>query len=53
FAIRSRQFIDGYQKGLNSMQATWAIKKYRGHWVLPESNMKEFDDAHSTELVHE
>ncbi|KAF9230229.1 hypothetical protein BU15DRAFT_51688 [Melanogaster broomeanus] len=28
------------------MTRTWAIKKYRGHRVLPESILKEFDDAH-------
>ncbi|OAX30912.1 hypothetical protein K503DRAFT_704628, partial [Rhizopogon vinicolor AM-OR11-026] len=31
FAIRSRRFIDAYRKGLNGMQAAWAIKKYCDH----------------------
>ncbi|KAG1753178.1 hypothetical protein EDB19DRAFT_1627163, partial [Suillus lakei] len=44
FSIRSVRFIDAYQKGLDGMQAAWAIKKYRGHRVLPESIMKEFDN---------
>ncbi|KAG2141966.1 hypothetical protein DEU56DRAFT_870755 [Suillus clintonianus] len=43
FANRSLRFIDAYQKGLNGVQAAWAIKKYRGHRVLPESIMREFD----------
>jgi len=37
------RFIDAYQKGLNGTQAAWAIKKYRGHRVLPQSIMEEFD----------
>ncbi|KAI6099084.1 hypothetical protein EDD16DRAFT_1482280, partial [Pisolithus croceorrhizus] len=45
FANRSICFISAYQLGLNGMQATWAVKKYRGHWVLPESIMREFDEA--------
>ena len=48
FSIRSARFIDGYQKGLNGTQAAWAIRKYRGHRVLPEYIMKEFDDSHSS-----
>ncbi|KIK76762.1 hypothetical protein PAXRUDRAFT_17963 [Paxillus rubicundulus Ve08.2h10] len=46
FATRSARFINAYDKGLNGTQAAWAIKKYRGHRVLPESILKEFDDAH-------
>ncbi|KAG2069159.1 hypothetical protein BDR04DRAFT_1022347, partial [Suillus decipiens] len=46
FAVRSARFIDAYQKGLNGVQAAWAIKKYRGHCVLPPSIMQEFDDVH-------
>jgi hypothetical protein len=48
FAIRSRRFIDAYRKGLNGMQAAWAIKKYRGHSVLPESIMQDFDNTTPT-----
>ncbi|OAX31474.1 hypothetical protein K503DRAFT_794945 [Rhizopogon vinicolor AM-OR11-026] len=43
FSIRSRRFIDAYRKGLNGEQAAWAIKKYRGHRVLPEHIMHNFD----------
>ncbi|KAG1781330.1 hypothetical protein EV702DRAFT_962926, partial [Suillus placidus] len=43
FAMRSARFIDAYQKGLNGMQATWAIKKYRGHHVLPQTILDKFD----------
>ena len=46
FSIRSRRFMDGYQRGLNGKQAAWASKKYRGHRVLPESIMRELDKAH-------
>jgi len=42
------RFIDGYQKGLNGTQVAWAIRKYRGHRVLPEYIMKEFDNSHSS-----
>jgi hypothetical protein len=45
FATESIRFIDAYRKGLDGMQAAWAIKKYRGHRVLPKSIMKEFDDS--------
>ncbi|KAH7930139.1 hypothetical protein BV22DRAFT_1079400 [Leucogyrophana mollusca] len=45
FAIRSRRFIDAYQKGLNGKQAAWAVKKYRGHRVLPDSILCDFDEV--------
>jgi hypothetical protein len=45
FAIRSRRFMDAYQKGLNGRQAAWATKKYRGHRVLPSSILAELDAA--------
>ncbi|KAG2357755.1 hypothetical protein BDR07DRAFT_1490342 [Suillus spraguei] len=48
FAIRSRRFIDAYQKGLNGMQAAWAVKKYCGHRILPESIMQNFDNTTPT-----
>ncbi|KIK93973.1 hypothetical protein PAXRUDRAFT_828447 [Paxillus rubicundulus Ve08.2h10] len=48
FFLRSARFMDAYHKGLNGTQAAWAIKKYRGHRVLPESITQEFDDAHSS-----
>ncbi|KAG2353711.1 hypothetical protein BDR07DRAFT_1308483 [Suillus spraguei] len=43
FAMQSARFIDAYHKGLNGAQAAWAIKKFRGHHVLPQSIMDEFD----------
>ncbi|KAG2044292.1 hypothetical protein BDR03DRAFT_849408 [Suillus americanus] len=46
FATRSAQFINAYKMGLNGTRAAWAIKKYRGHRVLPPTIMQEFDDAH-------
>ncbi|KAG1728571.1 hypothetical protein EDB19DRAFT_1642417, partial [Suillus lakei] len=45
------RFIDAYAKGLNGTQAAWAIKKYHGHRVLPESIMKEFDDFHPSKSL--
>ncbi|KAH7928301.1 hypothetical protein BV22DRAFT_1005279, partial [Leucogyrophana mollusca] len=42
---RSRRFIDAYQKGLNGKQAAWAVKKYRGHRVLPDSILCDFDEV--------
>jgi len=36
--------LDGYQKGLNGKQATWANKRYRGHRTLPDSILKELDE---------
>jgi hypothetical protein len=41
--MRSARLIDAYQKGLNGMQAAWAIKKYRGHRVLPQTILDKFD----------
>ncbi|KAG2030553.1 hypothetical protein BDR03DRAFT_878010, partial [Suillus americanus] len=43
-------FIDAYQRGLNSMQAAWAVKKYRGHRVLSESIMQTI--AHSSHPLY-
>ena len=37
--------MDAYRKGLTGKGAAWAAKKYRGHRVLPESILREFDDA--------
>ncbi|KIJ57823.1 hypothetical protein HYDPIDRAFT_103788, partial [Hydnomerulius pinastri MD-312] len=45
FATRSHRFIDAYQCGLNGAQAAWAVKKYRGHRVLPETLMADLDKA--------
>src|ERR1700683_1243105 len=35
--------MDAYAKGLQGKGATWAAKKYRGHRVLPESILADFD----------
>jgi len=45
FATHARRFMDAYSKGLKGKGATWAAKRYRGHRVLPESILREFDDA--------
>lgn len=45
FSRRSVRFMDAYRRGLNAKQAAWANKKYRGHRVLPESIMKDLDEA--------
>ncbi|KAG2036682.1 hypothetical protein BDR03DRAFT_865592 [Suillus americanus] len=45
FAMRSRRFMDAYHKGLNGKQAAWAVKKYHGHRVLPDSILTELDEA--------
>ena len=47
FAIRSSRFMDAYLKGLDGRQAAWAIKRYRGHCILPASILEEFDAAHT------
>ncbi|KAG1856322.1 hypothetical protein C8R48DRAFT_749228 [Suillus tomentosus] len=44
FAMRSTRFIDGYQKGLNGMQAAWAIKKYC-HFTVYDK-IKDLFEAH-------
>jgi len=41
YARRSHKFIDAYYKGLDGKQAAWALKKYHGHHVLPESLMDD------------
>ncbi|KIM58662.1 hypothetical protein SCLCIDRAFT_16731 [Scleroderma citrinum Foug A] len=46
FATRSSRFMDTYLKGLDGRQAAWAIKRYRGHRILPASILEEFDAAH-------
>ena len=46
FSNQSSCFIDAYHKGLNGKQAAWTSKRYRGHQVLPESILKELDEAH-------
>jgi len=38
FAMRSRRFMDAYERGLNGRQAAW---KHKGHHVLPPEIMEE------------
>ena len=45
FATRSCRFIDAYDKGLNGKEAVWASKKYCGYRVLPESLLRDLDNA--------
>ncbi|KIK74438.1 hypothetical protein PAXRUDRAFT_169345 [Paxillus rubicundulus Ve08.2h10] len=45
YATRSRRFIDAYQKGLDGKQPAWAARKYHEHQVLPETILREFDEA--------
>ncbi|THU93162.1 hypothetical protein K435DRAFT_598479, partial [Dendrothele bispora CBS 962.96] len=45
FARRADRFMDAYRKGLSGHQAAWAARKYRGHRVVPDTIMKEFDEA--------
>jgi hypothetical protein len=51
FATRSLRFMDAYRKGLNGRQAAWAAKKYRGHRVLPDTILDEFEAAHEAAPV--
>jgi len=37
--------MDAYRKGLDGKQAAWALKKYRGHHVLPDTIMAELAAA--------
>jgi hypothetical protein len=37
--------MDAYWKGLNGKEAAWALKKYRGHRVFPESLMADLEKA--------
>jgi hypothetical protein len=41
--------MDAYRKGLTGKGAAWAVKKYRGHQVLPESILRESDHAEKAE----
>jgi len=37
--------MDVYMKGLNSQQAAWAARKYKGHCLLPASLMDDLEKA--------
>ena len=41
--------MDVHRKGLTGKGAAWAAKKDRGHRVLPESILREFDHAEQAE----
>jgi hypothetical protein len=43
FANHSRRFMDAYAKGLNGPQAAWAVRKYRGHHMLPMGLMDDLE----------
>jgi hypothetical protein len=45
--------MDAYSKGLKGKGAAWAAKKYRGHRVILEIMLKEFDDAEKAEKIRE
>ena len=45
FASHSALFMDAYQKGLNGPQAVQTIRKYHGHWVLPNNIMETLEAA--------
>jgi hypothetical protein len=40
----SCQFMDAYEKGLDGKQVMWASKMYRGHQVLPEKILEEYNN---------
>ena len=40
-SMRSRRFMDAYERGLNRRQAAWAARRYKGHRVLPNEIMEE------------
>ena len=41
-----RRFMNAYRLGLNGTQAAWAAKKYRGHRIIPNDILAQFDKAH-------
>jgi hypothetical protein len=45
FGNRSKKFVDAYHKGLNGRQAAWAARKYKGHRIIPESILRELEEA--------
>ncbi|KAF8232914.1 hypothetical protein L208DRAFT_1396663 [Tricholoma matsutake] len=48
FANHSLRFMDAYAKGLNGQQAAWAVWKYCGHCILPETLMDDLEKAQLT-----
>ncbi|KIK79762.1 hypothetical protein PAXRUDRAFT_53291, partial [Paxillus rubicundulus Ve08.2h10] len=45
FAMHSWRFMAAYKCGLDGAQPAWAVKKYCGHCVLPETLMADLDKA--------
>ncbi|KAF9440158.1 hypothetical protein P691DRAFT_794045 [Macrolepiota fuliginosa MF-IS2] len=41
FSICALHFTYAYSKGLNSQQAAWAVRKYRGHYTIPNAILHE------------
>ncbi|KIK73140.1 hypothetical protein PAXRUDRAFT_836316 [Paxillus rubicundulus Ve08.2h10] len=48
--MRSWRFIDAYRHGLSGTQAAWAVKRYCGHRVLPETLMADLDQVTNSRL---
>jgi hypothetical protein len=38
--------MDAYRKGLDGCQAAWAVKKFKGHRVVPENVLEVYEIAH-------
>jgi hypothetical protein len=38
--------MDAYRKGLSGAQAAWAAKRYKGHRMVSEHILKEYNNAH-------
>jgi hypothetical protein len=45
FSNRCDKFAFAYLHGLNGRQAAWAARKYKGHRVIPESILREIEEA--------
>ncbi|KAJ3553043.1 hypothetical protein NP233_g12736 [Leucocoprinus birnbaumii] len=45
YACRAHRFLDAYHKGLSGKQAAWALRKYWGHQILPNSIMSDLSKA--------
>ena len=45
YSRRSRRFLDVRRKGLDGKWAAWANRKYQGHRVLPETLIKDIEEA--------
>ncbi|QRW10291.1 DDE superfamily endonuclease [Ceratobasidium sp. AG-Ba] len=44
FAARSQRFVHAYLAGLSGSQAAWAMKKFRGHRIIPQALLQEMDE---------